>query len=497
MLNAPFFRWFLATASATGAIALGFFILPSSTALKVVQYGGYYFIFAAVVAFAVVAFREYRRDPGAGWTAYDWRLTAVSVFVALIWQFNEIHGFKVLMDELVLSATAMTMHFDRHVFVPMKAHDIAGEFVVFGGVLDKRPLFFPFLLSLLHDLTGYRPGNVFVLNGILSAFLLMLVGRLGRLVSGSEGAGLLAVLLLAGVPLLGLNATGGGFDLLNIVMICVLILLGTRFLRKPSPGAQDLLLLGTVLLAQTRYESTMFVAATAALLLFAWWQEGKPRFSWGLVATPLLLLTIPLQNKLFTVNAGYWASGMDEPPFAPKYFLGNLGHAVNFFYSVDGLQSGSPLLATSGIVCTLFALLFMFRRWKQTLAAPEQTAFLAVGVVIVANSIMVLFYFWGQLDDFVATRLVLPMLVLFALSSAFVLGRWFKARMPWFQGAAAMLVVWFWIFGVPFAAKANSTQTFLSFQEVKDQMEFVAPGQAASCLSCLVPCRRSCNDVRP
>jgi hypothetical protein len=469
MPNATFLRWSLAVGSSAGAIALGFFILPSVTALMLVRYAGYYFILAATAGFVVVAIREFRRHGRFSWTHGDSRLAAVALFIALVWQCNEVHGFKILMDELVLSATSMSMHFDRQVFVPMKTDELNGEYIVFGGILDKRPLFFPFLLSILHDVTGYRPGNVFVLNGGLSVIFLTMVGRLGRRLGGSEGAGLLAILLIGGVPLLGLNATGGGFDLLNVVMICAHVSLGTRFLRQPSAGAQDLFLLGTVLLAQTRYESTVFVGATGLVLLLAWWREGRARFSWGLVAAPLLLLTIPLQNKLFTVHPGYWVSGMSEQPFSAKFISGNFGHAVNFLFSTDGFQSGSPLLSASGIVCTLFAVLYLVRRWKKTIDDPAQTAFLATGLAVAANSVLVLFYFWGQLDDFVAARLALPLLLFFALSSAFVLGHWFRERKRWFHSTAAVLALWLWIVTIPFAAKANATRGFLSFQQIRDE----------------------------
>src|SRR5688572_25075451 len=164
MFNTTVLRWSLMAISALAAVVLGFSVLPDATALATVKYGGYYFIFAATAWFVVAAWREFRAYRGVGWTRNDWFLAGLALLVTVVWQVNEVHGFKILMDELVLNATSMSMHFDRHVFVPMKAQYIDGEYIVFGGVMDKRPLFFPFLLSILHDVTGYRPGNVFILN---------------------------------------------------------------------------------------------------------------------------------------------------------------------------------------------------------------------------------------------------------------------------------------------------------------------------------------------
>jgi hypothetical protein len=482
-------QWSLAAVSAVLSVALGFFLLPSTVALKLVQHAGYYFIFAAAAGFAVVALRELRQQGDIRWDRHDWQLVALALIICLVWQFNEVHGFKVLMDELVLGGTSMTMHFDRDVFVPMKAHELDGEYIIFGGILDKRPLFFPFLVSVLHDMTGYRPSNVFVLNGILSFILLALVGRTGRLLSGSTFGGALALLLLAGAPLLGLSATGGGFDLLNVAMICVLLLACDNFLRRPSANAQNLLLLSTVLLAQTRYESAVFVAATGFVLLLGWWRERKPRFSWGLAAAPLLLLTIPLQNKLFSLRPGYWSSALEDEPFSPKFFLGNLGHAVNFLFSLNDFQPTSLPLAIAGVTCTPFAFIFLLRRWKGTVLAPDQSAFLATGTAMIANTGLLMFYFWGQLDDFVATRLALPLLLLFALSSAFVLGRWFAQRQNLRVGVLVVSMLWLWLVAIPFSAKANATKGFLSFNEVQLQERFISahPGRILFVISRPLP----------
>ena len=64
---------------------------------------------------------------------------------------------------------------------------------------------------MVHDLTGYRPANAFVLNGVLTFGFLGMVFHLGRVLAGRM-AGWLGVVLFAGLPLLGQNSTGGGFE---------------------------------------------------------------------------------------------------------------------------------------------------------------------------------------------------------------------------------------------------------------------------------------------
>ena len=97
---------------------------------------------------------------------------------------HESFGFKIVMDELMLLGTSMSMHLDRVALTPLRGNDIQGAFVVLDGIVDKRPLFFPFLVSIVHDLSGYRPENAFFLNGLLTFVLLGLTWSLGRRLAG-------------------------------------------------------------------------------------------------------------------------------------------------------------------------------------------------------------------------------------------------------------------------------------------------------------------------
>ena len=182
------------------AIALGFLVFSPGQALVLIRHCGYWVMAVTVVLFAISLVRFLRRR----WTetrarSVDWVLWSTVAASTLLLVIHEPFGFKVLMDELVLAATSMSFHLHREVFTPLQTHNFDGAFVTLGGIVDKRPYFFPFLVSLLHDLTGYRPGNVFALNVALTFAFLALVGSFAsRLVN--PWAGRLAVLLLAGLP---------------------------------------------------------------------------------------------------------------------------------------------------------------------------------------------------------------------------------------------------------------------------------------------------------
>jgi hypothetical protein len=242
------------------AVVLGFFAVSPDRALYLMTLGGYWTILGTTVWFFWALWPLVRETRPwalpAGPAA--WAAPALVAGCGVLLLVHETYGFKILMDEIMLLGTSMGMHFDKHPLVPIRGHDLQGAFQLLDGRIDKRPLFQPFLVSTLHDLTGYRPENVFVLNTGLTFVLLGLVYRAGRKIAG-QAAGIVAVLLLASLPLLAQNATGGGFELLNLVMIMSTLLLGLRYAEKRDLASQQALLLSGVLLAQTRYESILFL----------------------------------------------------------------------------------------------------------------------------------------------------------------------------------------------------------------------------------------------
>jgi len=216
------------------SLVLGFVTFTPPQAVNVVRHGGYWVVLLAFTLFAWCFFRSLR-DTGPelrtmrGW----WRAGLLVLGATVLLHLHERHEFKVVADEVVLGSTAMQMHFERQAAVIVRGYDYAGNFTPLNVYVDKRPLVFPFLLSLVHDLTGYRVANVFVLNGLLSLALTALFYLLGCRLGGPP-AGAAAVLLLCSVPLVAQNATGGGFELLNMVMIVLTLWLGQRLCGAAS-----------------------------------------------------------------------------------------------------------------------------------------------------------------------------------------------------------------------------------------------------------------------
>lgn len=460
------------------AITLGFFTFSASSALSILTAGGYWAVLGTTAWFGWSLFQVTKESrPWAKLREPDgWKIPGLIFICGLILLVHETYGFKILMDEVMLLGTSMGMHFDKHPLVPVRGHDLQGAFQLLDGLLDKRPLFQPLLVSLLHDLTGYRPENVFALNSALTFGLLGLVYVACRKLAGRE-AGILAVLLLTSLPLLAQNATGGGFELLNLVMIMSTLLLGMRFAEKRDPGSLQALLLSAVLLAQTRYESILFMLPVGLLVGWTWWKERRAVLDWGTCIIPLLFLPVALHQKIFALRESSWElasrPGFDRP-FALGYAPDNFSHWLNFFFDTTGEHSNSLVLSVLGFLALPFCLLWSAKilvRLGQVTATQATSAFFTIGFA--AHSLLMLCYFWGRFDDPVIRRLSLPLNLWLVLAVVIVAAELFRQKWIW-RVLLALTGLGLFSYSLPTMARHDYSLDYYVGREMQWRREFIA-----------------------
>jgi hypothetical protein len=469
-------RWLQLFLLSSGvAVVLGFLALSDDQAMRAMIYGGYWLMFALTALFVRSLWRLGRPDFAAWRTAPRWPAGLIAGCGVLL-LVHEGYGFKILMDEVMLLGTSMSMHFDKMALVPMRGHDIQGAFEILGGELGKRPLFHPFVLSLLHDLTGYRPENAFVLNTVLTFVLLALGYETGRRVAG-RGAGAVVVLLLTSLPLLAQNATGGGFELLNLVMVLVTLLLGMRALEKRDAASLEAMFLAGVLLACTRYESVLFLLPVGLVILRVWWVEQRPVLSLVSALGPLLLVPVAWHNRVFSARTSSWELGSQpgyEKPFDLSYVPNNVAHALNFFLDWTGEHSNSLVLAGLGLAALPFFVLWTAKTLRNLRAAPPAQAGLALFCVgFAAHTLLLLCYFWGRFDDPVIRRLSLPLnlwLVLAVVGAALAFGAGLRA----WRVLAGLAVAGTLFFSIPSMARHDYTLDYYVGREMAWRREFIA-----------------------
>jgi hypothetical protein len=472
--RSPRIRWLLLSAAA--AAVIGFLAVPDRHAMAVVSRAGYWMVLAGFGCWLWSLREVWTGAAGAlAGRRPDYVGMAVVAAGGLVLLVHESFGFKIVMDELMLLGTSMSMHLDRLVLTPLRGNDIQGAFEILEGVVDKRPLFFPFLLSAVHDISGYRPENAFVLNGILTFVLLALTWMLGCRLAGRCG-GALGVSLWAGLPLLGQNATGGGFELLNLVMILATLLLGVRFVERRDGPALAAFVFAAVLLAQVRYESVVFLVPVTIVVIRVWIRDGRADIPWSVAAAPLLLVHVPLHQRVFDLRASAWEltsrPGFTEP-FSPAYVPENLAHALAFFFGRASDQPNSLVLSVLGGLAVPFALLGLVR-WRRDAAgvraAPAVTAVFGLGFLL--HFALLMGYFWGKFDDPVIRRLSLPSHLGLVLAVLLVLPSVAAATAR--RLVVALAVLGLLVRGVPSMAAHAYSQEYTPGRETAWRREFMA-----------------------
>lgn len=357
-------------------------------------------------------------------------LTAVAVLTVP-------YTHKVLYDEMVLQNTALSLHQAREVGTVVRAFEVEGAFRIVGTYLDKRPFFFAFVVSLLHDLTGYRPANAFALNTALMPVILGLLYLLARRLV-THRAALAAVVAFGAFSLLAHNATGAGMEMLNLAMLLLCLGLAIHYLERPDEVRLAALVLAAVLLAQTRYESGLYVAPVALVVLEGWRRAGRIVLPAAAVLAPALLIPYALHNTYLSGTPSLWELREGtETRFAAQFLGENLIRAGRFFFNFTANIPSSWWLGCAGLPAFAWAAWTLgrgMRRWRE---APAPAAACAIfGASITANLGLLMFYYWGQLDDPIVARLSLPFCALLALALA-----WAAERVParWRSSAVALV----------------------------------------------------------
>lgn len=461
------------------AVALGYFLVGPITAGHMIIAWGYYYILGVFAAFAYYALRllRSRREVWLGWLRRPgWAGVAIAGGV-LFAAWSEPFRHKVLFDEYVIQGTAYEMHVAKQVSTVLRAYTINGTWLPIDTFLDKRPYFFPFLVSLLHDLTGYRTANLFVVNMACAAALLALLYWLALQVAGRRPA-ILAVALFATMPLFAQNATGAGMDLHNLTMIALVACLGVLYLRAPSEDRLSLLVLGSVLLTESRYESVIFVLPVAAVVLAGWTRAGRLILPWPVALAPLLLVPYAWHSRVLAAEPIFWQlQDGQTSAFGWSNIAKNLSGDLHFLFNFGPALANSWYLSIAGACGLAWCAALAWRRARRAERAPLPAPVFvcaAFGAGVALHLLVLLFYWWARFDDLLASRFSLPICLSCALLAAALARGLEERRLPGVRIMAAGLGVWMLTGGLPAMASRTYTDENLVMQELDWEHQLVA-----------------------
>jgi hypothetical protein len=477
------------------ALYIGYFAVPTIPAGHLIIGWGYYYILGVFSLFVYFAarlarsrsevWRGWLRRPGPGGAAI-----AIGLLFAL---WSDTFKHKILFDEFVLQGTAYVMHATKQVSTILRAYNVNGTWLPIDFFLDKRPYFFPFLASLLDDLTGYRIANMFAVNVGCAAALLGLLYWFAREVAG-RGPAILAVGLMAMMPLFGQNATGAGMDLHNLTMIALVACLGVLYLRVPTDDRLSVFVLAAVLLTQSRYESIIFIAPTALVVLAGWARAGRVVLPWPVVVAPLLLIPYAFHSRVLAATPIFWQLQEGQTSaFGSANILGNLQGDLAYLFNFGSALTNSWYLSILGVAGLGW---FAFGAWKWLRARPRPAgppspldpswfrwlpAWLksrpplrpvvfvgaAFGAGVAGHFIVLLFYWWAKFTDTLASRFSLPMYLAFAVLAAALVRGLQDRRVPALRFAFLGLGIWLVTGGLPAIARRLYTDQNVSMQAIE------------------------------
>ena len=229
---------------------------------------------------------------------------------------------------------------------------------------------------------------------------------------------------MTSLPLLAQNASGGHFEILNLVMILTVMLLACRYLQRLDGPSLTAFCYAGLLLTQTRYESVLFVLPIGIVVLIGWQKRGTVLLPWPVVFAPLLLVCFPMQFMVSMSKARFWQlDDTNKDQIFGTGFIGeNLSAAGEYLFHYGHINSNSLLLSLLGMVALVFYLVYALPRIGRIGQVDQPRLVLAPFLLtVVASFALIMCYHWSRLTDPVASRFCLPLLLMAALAVPVVL----------------------------------------------------------------------------
>ena len=449
---------------------------PSDEQIKVLfKHATYFIISILFIIWTLQMVGVYRKNFKHGLKLHWPALLLSVVLVALIFVISP-PRFKVLTDEANLIGVSMMMHADKTAAMPIEG--IYADFAPpqFLTQIDKRPVLFPFLVSLTHAVVGYSPMNGLILNFILASALLFSM-YLSACKVMPRTYGVLSILMLASTPLFVVYATSSGFEVLNILfMILSFLVLMEVYEHRDDTKTAELLLLTLLLLAQCRYESLIILPLFVIILLPLFWQQKflSKMSLWGCLM-PLFLLPVVWQRLLYLnhqeINKiGYNLFQSVNAPFSLKSLVQHLDDNIYVLLGIDPNWGFSFILSGLGLVGIYLISRHLILKKDIVI---EKSVFIAgitsFGVLLVIISA----FYWGKFTTPMDNRLALvftPFIVWSSIYAVYRMGHHIKG-----QPAAALTIVFIFhlLFFWPFGAAQRVSNTMALPYEYQNALAYL------------------------
>ncbi|MCP4624653.1 MAG: glycosyltransferase family 39 protein [bacterium] len=245
----------------------------------------------------------------------------------------------------------MAMFQSKKASLPLRGFNVDYQKPAYSSKVDKRPIFYPLLISFVHTLRGYSAYNGFVVNFIcgilvLFVFYLFIHDHFPRVYA------LISILTVASLPNFVTWVTSSGFETLNLFFIVFTLFLFNKVLYTRSIQHAELLWLTLVLLSQCRYESIIFTVAILFLLPILLNKKSIARFSIISYVVPILFIPTLWLFRLYAdrpiidkMAMGTVSAASLSEAFSVSNLLSNTSTNVIVFLGLDPHLGFSPVIS--------------------------------------------------------------------------------------------------------------------------------------------------------
>ncbi len=390
--------------------------------------------------------------------------------------------FRILADETNLLGVSFEMHRGLKTRLPLEGlYFYHGMFEGLTYKTEMRPPGYPFLLSVVHSIIGYRPGNALILNLGLAWLSLVLIYSL---IAGYAGKiwGWAAMIMLAAFPAFVQSTCSAGFEIYNLFLVLLMLLMVTKMVEGRVGAAPVISVL--LLLAFSRYESIVGFVCFAPLILFiqssvaagqrsadSSGSSGNSETVWHLLVWAFPLLLVPaLWLRRLTFNAGSFQVQHLDDAFAATNFLPNAGGWLKYFTLPEFSGFIGPIILAVAFVGLILRLKSLV---SSAVSARMKIFEISAGAFFLLHLLIRLFYTQGNPINPYTARLVvvmLPCLVFLAVSAAICVANLQKlpsgsvSRLPSIMVAFAFIML---ITSWPMASGSRGTNNIALYREFK------------------------------
>jgi hypothetical protein len=330
-------------------------ILPSKKYILILfEYTGYYFIFVTFFLWIIYLFKLYFVKLKSIFLNHYAGLLLSTILIVFIFCIAP-PKFKVLSDETNLIGISMAMYQSKKASLPLRGFNIGYKKPEYTSKIDKRPIFYPLLVSFVHTLRGYSAYNGFIVNficGILVLFIfyLFIYNHFSRIYA------LISILIVASLPNFVFWVTSSGFETLNLFFIVLTLFLFNKVIATRSIQHAELLFLTLVLVSQCRYESVIFAVAILFVLPILLNKKSVAGFSIATYSTPILFIPTLWLPRLYADRPiiDKMAMGTVQAPslfdaFSISNLISNTSTNLTVFLGLDPRLGFSPVISAMSL----------------------------------------------------------------------------------------------------------------------------------------------------